>query len=249
MTNDSSTFRPFRSTTAPEMTGLRPPRHFLQAARPSLTFRHMKAMGSAIGLTLTLIAPTHAQVPSATTRVVLLVDSSTATQAHFQRMRTALTAFVEALPEGTEVGMVSTGGQLRVRVAPTTDRTAVTKATNAFSADGGGNAFIDALLESYDRFFKKETDKRAIFVIVSTDSENRADPRLEDYNKFLNEFRQRRGVAHAAVIRDKQIGFVSQIAENLTGNTGGAYQLLQLSSALPDAMTQVATRVATAATR
>lgn len=182
-------------------------------------------------------------------RVVLLVDSSAATQAHFQRMRTALTAFVEALPEGVEVGFISTGGQLRVRVAPTADRAALTKATNAFSSDSGANAFIDSLLESYDRFFKKEIEKRAVFVIVSTDSESRGDSRLDDYNKFLNEFRQRRGVAHAVVIRDKQIGFVSQISENLTANTGGLNKVLQLSSALPDAMAEIATRVATAASR
>jgi hypothetical protein len=231
------------------MTTVRVLRSLLQAIASTPRFLATIGLLAATCLCLPLTATTHAQAPSAPTRVVLLVDSSTAVQAHFQRMRPALTTFVEALPEGIEVGLISTGGQLRVRVAPTTDRAAVTKATNAFTADGGGNAFMDALLESYDRFFKKDVEKRAIFVIVSTDSENRADPRLDAYQKFLNEFRQRRGVAHAAVVRDKQIGFVSQISENLTANTGGVYQVLQLPNALPGTMAEIASRIATAAAR
>lgn len=207
-----------------------------------------KVSWTLLSLLLLLGSVANAQTPGATlppTRVILLVDSSTGIQSHFQRVRTALTDFLDAVPPQVEVGFISTGGQLRVRVPPTAERAKAREAAAAFSPDGGGNAFLDALIEADQRFLKNAPDKRGIFVVISTDSETRTEPRLDAYNKFVNDFRQRRGGAYVVMLRTGQMGLASQVFENLTQNTGGTMQTLALSNALADEMKKIAARIAT----
>jgi hypothetical protein len=198
-------------------------------------------------LALVSAVPASAQfalVQTPPTRVILLVDSSSAVQTHFQRFRTALIDFVDAMPPNVEVGLISTGGQMRVRQAPTEDLAKVRKVAEAFSPDGGANAFLDALVEADRRFMKPAGDKRQIFIVISTDSESRTEPRVDDYTRFLDDFLQRRGVAHAFVFRDRQMGLVSNVLDNLTKNTRGSMQIMSLSTALPAALKELATKIA-----
>jgi hypothetical protein len=181
------------------------------------------------------------QTPPA--RIILLVDSGGETQTHFQRFRTAMTDFLDALPPNVEVGLISTGGQMRLRQAPTEELARVRKAAESFAPDGGANAFLDALIEADQRFMRPAGDKRQIFIVISTDSETRGEPRVDDYNKFLNDFMQRRGVAHAFVFRNRQMGLVSNVLENLTRNTGGSMQVMSLSTALPAALKELAIKL------
>lgn len=164
----------------------------------------MTKLQSVLLAALCAAIPLHAgaQQTAVARRVILLVDSSTAIQPHFQRIRTALNAFIEALPEDTEIALVSTGGQYRVRVAPTADRAKLKQGADAFSPDGGANAFLDAMMEADRRLLKNAPERRPVFVIVTTDSESRSDPRIDDYNRFMNDFLQRGGKAHAVVIRN-----------------------------------------------
>jgi hypothetical protein len=198
-------------------------------------------------LLLAAAAPAAAQfslVQTPPTRVILLVDSSGATQTHFQRFRTALVDFLDALPPNVEVGLISTGGQMRVRQAPTDELAKVRRAAESFAPDGGANAFLDALVEADQRFMKPAGDKRQIFIVISTDSEARTEPRVDDYNRFLNDFLQRGGIAHAFVFRDRQMGLVSNVLDNLTRNTRGTMQVMSLSTTLPAAMQELALKIA-----
>jgi Mg-chelatase subunit ChlD len=187
-----------------------------------------------------------AQAPTAglaSTRIILLVDSGSGVQQHYQRIRSGLTDFLAAMPEDVEIGIVSCGGQMRVRLAPTTDRAKQRQVAESFSPDGGANTFLDALVEADQRFLKNAADKRPVFVVIATDGSTNSEPRIDAYNRFLNEFRQRRGMAHAVVLRSNQMGLASQVLENLAQNTGGTVQVLALSNGIPDALKQIAERV------
>src|SRR6478735_1248760 len=99
----------------------------------------------AISVAAVLVMPLHAADPI---RVVLLVDSSTNMSTMITNFRAGLTAFLEAIPDDVEVALISTGGQLRVRVPPTTDRQRLLEAAGRFASDGGANSLLDTLLES-----------------------------------------------------------------------------------------------------
>lgn len=75
-------------------------------------------------------------------RIVLLVDSSSEVSAMINPFRAGLKAFLDGVPEGSEVALISTGGQIRVRTQPTSDMEKLQKAVGGFAQDGGANAFL-----------------------------------------------------------------------------------------------------------
>src|SRR5262245_48879299 len=134
-------------------------------------------------------------------RIVLLVDSSSEVGAMINPFRAGLKAFLDGVPEGSEIAFITTGGQIRIRAQPTSDMDKLRKAAASFAQDGGANAFLDTMLEADQRFLKKASDRRHVFVIVTTDNgASRGEPRIDDYNKFMNDFLQRRGRAYGVVV-------------------------------------------------
>ena len=196
-------------------------------------------------LLLSLLGPHSTSLSAADPiRVVLLVDSSTNMATMLNEFRSGLAAFVDALPDDVEVTMVSTGGQLRLRVPATSDKRRLQEAAARFSSDGGANALLDTLLESDRRFLKPARDRRPIFVVVSTDQPTQNDPPLYAYNDFVRDFVRRRGRAHAVVIRGTQTGLSSVILEHLTSNTDGLYTVMAVANSLSVRMKSIAAEIA-----
>ncbi len=184
--------------------------------------------------------------PGGVMRIVLLVDSSSTTGPMVTPMRAALNGFLNDLPGEPEIALVTTGGQLRVRVPPTADREKLRAGVNLYAADGGANAFIDTLLESDQRLLRNAPEFRSVFVIVTTDSGgNLGEPRIDAYNRFAQAFVDRGGRAHAIVIHPTvNSGTTTLVAENLARNSGGYYQTINVASGIPRAMSTLVTYVA-----
>lgn len=176
-------------------------------------------------------------------RVLLLVDSSANMATMLTDFRAGLNSFIDGLPESVEVTLISTGGQLRIRVPPTTDREKLKKGVSLFASDGGANSLLDTLLES-DKRFLKAPDRRPLIVALSTDQQQRGEPRIDDYNSFMREFVRRGGRAHALVVRGTYMGLASEILENLTTNTDGLFTVMAVANALPAKMREIAEQVA-----
>ena len=178
-------------------------------------------------------------------RIVLLVDSSTATAPMMSNFRIALTRFVDRLPPEHEIALITTGGQIRVRTQPSANRQPLQDEIARFASEGGANAFLETLLESDQRVLKPAPTQWPVLVIVTTDNgETRREPDLARYNRFMHDFLNRGGIAHAVVIAGKQTGPVTDIAQNLTQNTGGSYVSIVVDSALPERLTHIAERLA-----
>ena len=187
---------------------------------------------------------TRAALGKAPMRVVLLVDSSGAIPQMLNHFRAGLNAFFDALPPEHEVVFITTGGQTRIRVQPTTDRAALKTAAGRFAADGGANSFLDTLLESDKRFLRPVT-QWPVFVILTTDNgDARVAPRITEYNQFLVTFLQRGGSAHGIVIKGKSSGQIAEIAENLIENTRGIHNVVNQSTAVEAQLKAIAERLA-----
>jgi hypothetical protein len=179
------------------------------------------------------------------TRIVLLVDSSSAVGSHVNAFRNALTTFLDTLPGTPEMTLISMGGQLRVRVPPTSDRARLRTGAESFAPDGGGNVLVDALLEADRRFLRDAVVARPVFVVLTTDSgEMRGEPRIDQYNRFVGEFIQRRGLAHAVVVRGRSSGIISDIARNFADNTRGLFEIVNADTAAPLMMKNIAIHLA-----
>jgi hypothetical protein len=177
-------------------------------------------------------------------RIVLLVDSSAAIVQMLNPFRAGLNTFFDTLPPEHEVVFITTGAQTRVRVQPTTDRTALKAAAGRFSSDSGSNSFVDTLLES-DRRFLRPVTQWPVFVILTADTgDTRLNPPLREYNAFLESFLQRGGSAHGIVIKFAKSAYISDIAVNLIENTGGVLHVVNQASAVEAQLQEIAKRLA-----
>ena len=178
-------------------------------------------------------------------RIVLLVDASISTATMLTDFRNGLKAFLDAIPEDAEIVFATTGGQLRIRVPPTTDRQKLYAAAARYASDGGANVFLDALLETNQRFFKKAPDRWPVFAILTTDLvQPRGEPQVDEYNYFVNDFIARGGRAHVLLIRATNTSMTTEIASNLARNTGGLYDAMAIANSLPTKMQVLANRIA-----
>ena len=177
-------------------------------------------------------------------RIVLLVDSSTAIGPMVNSFRAALNAFVDSIPDEHQITFISTGGQIRVRTQPTTDRQKVQAEIARLASDGGANAFLDTLIEADRRFLKTAPGQWPVIVIVTTDNgETRREMPIDDYNKFMNDFVSRAGAAHAVIVRGKQIGPVTDLTQNLVENVAGLYGAINTEITLPERVRAIAERL------
>jgi len=178
-------------------------------------------------------------------RIVLLVDSSQAMSSMLTHFRAGLNAFLDTLPGNPEIAFISTGGQIRVRVPPTSDRDILRKAVGMFSSDGGGNSLLETMVEADTRFLKVAPDKRPVFVMLMSDNGAfRGEPRLDQYNRFMNQFVDRGGRAHAIVVTTNTNGVTGQLLRNLTNNTNGFYDTIAVPNPLAARMKSLADFVA-----
>ena len=190
-------------------------------------------------------AVTRATLGTAPMRIVLLVDSSSVIQPMMVSFRHALTAFVERLPPEHEVAFVTSGGQIRVRTEPSTDRGKLKAAINVLAAEGGANAFLETLIEADQRFLRTASDRWPVFVILTTDmADAQREPDVARYNRFMNDFLGRGGNAHAVIMAGKRFGPVTDLTLNLVENTAGLYSSLVADSGLPERLTAIAQRLA-----
>ncbi len=187
---------------------------------------------------------TRVALGTAPLRIALLVDSSTAVGPMVNSFRTALDAFANTLPPEHEITFISTGGQIRVRTQPSTDRQKLKAEIGLFAPAGGANAFLDTLIESDKRFLKTAPGQWPVIVIVTTDNgDQRREFPIDDYNRFMNDFVARGGAAHAVVVRGRQIGPVTDLILNLTQNVGGMFTAINTDNVLPDRVRAMAERL------
>lgn len=166
-------------------------------------------------------------------RIVLLVDSSQAMSSMLIHFRSALNAFLDAVPGNPEIAFITTGGQIRVRVPPTSDRELLRRAVGIFSSDGGGNSFLETMIEADKRFLQVTPDKRPVFVMLMSDNGAfRGEPRVDEYNRFMNRFVDRGGRAHAIVVTSIANGVTGTLLRNLTSNTNGFYDAIAVPNPL-----------------
>jgi hypothetical protein len=172
-------------------------------------------------------------------RIALILDTSDAAGPALTHMRNGAIAFLDALPPEDEVILITTGRQMRVRVQPTTDRKKLKDTAAGLFTDGAGTVLMDGLLEIDDRFYKKGADDRwPVFVIFTSDgTEASTGSREKEFLKWSPLLGTRGFTVHAFVLKTpKGSGMPEIVAENLAHNTGGRYDVMNTTTALPEKM-------------
>ena len=175
-------------------------------------------------------------------KIALLIDNSEPAAQSINSLRDGLRDFLSTLPEQHPVGLFTISGQARQIQEFTTDRTALTEHTdNLFVERGTGTLLMDGLVETWNRRFDEE-DSWPVFVLVVYDgAESSRSVQEREFNEFVNELRARGATAHAILISTRGGGLQTDISINITNNTGGTYRALAAATALPGALTELAT--------
>lgn len=180
-------------------------------------------------------------------RIALLVDTSAESKGSLNHIRGGLQAFLDAVPPQDEILLMSTGGQARVRVEPTLDRRKLKSAVDSLFADGGPAVLLDALRESWTRFLRGAENRWPVFVILGTNGPDNSGTPDNQFEAFIREIRGAAANAHAIMLTSSQSyrnskGFVASLS--VTQYTGGHYEALAASSALPVRMKALGERIA-----
>ncbi len=150
--------------------------------------RHVPAVLTLLALSALVVGMARPQVAVAVPReeatVILAMDSSgsmTATDVPPDRMtvaREAASSFVEGLPDGFRVGVVSFSNEADVVVPPTDDRDEALRGLSALEADNGtalGDAIarsVDLGVSSLDEQLAANSDETPVVVLVLSDGAN-----------------------------------------------------------------------------
>jgi VWA domain-containing protein len=180
-------------------------------------------------------------------RIALVLDTSDGAVSGLTHMRVGTMAFLDALPPDDEVMIVTTGRQLRVRTQPTTERKKLKDTASGLFSDGGATVLADGLLEIDDRFFKKADDRWPVFVIFTSDgAEGSSAAHEKEFNKWAVALGERGVTVHAFVLKSARTGggMPEIIAQSLAQNTGGRYDMMNTTNALPDKMKALARQLA-----
>jgi hypothetical protein len=177
-------------------------------------------------------------------RVALIVDSSETADRSLNQFRAGLHGFFDGLPQETEVALMTSGRQARMRLAPTVDRKKLSDAASGFFADGGGTAALDGVMEGYNRFLKKAEGRWPVLVLITTDGAIAGSVREDEFERFLKELQVASIAAHAIVVSTRGNGVPTVIALSVTQATGGHYEAIAAPTALPDKMKALAAQLA-----
>ena len=174
-------------------------------------------------------------------KIALLVDTSGPAAESVNPLREGLGNFLDTLPPQHEIGLFTITGQTRRRVDFTTDRDELREGVgNLFGERNTGAALLDGLLETLDRRFEDE-DPWPVFVLVIHDgAEVSRGVQDREFTQFVTDLVARGATVHAVLVSTSGGGLQTQVAINLTSNTGGIYNSIGIGTALPRALTELA---------
>jgi hypothetical protein len=103
------------------------------------------------------------------TKVQILVDNGRSNTNPITPLRDGLKAFIEQMPDGTEMSMYVTAGSVRPIVKPTTDKKKMIDGISIIAPDSGAGQFFDSLVEAAERVDKDKTPGYPIIVMIGSD--------------------------------------------------------------------------------
>lgn len=197
------------------------------------------------------------QVGTAPMKIALLVDNGdriSEVAGALNPLRDGLTAFLETLPPQHLVSLFTIGGQMRWRVDFTTDRAELMEvARSIFPDPGTGVLVLDGIRETWARWFDGD-EAWPVFVLVVTDGvEGSAFMNEGRYRNFIDTLRYAGVIIHVVQmnvasttsrahrsVRTRGGSPITNLALNLTDNTGGRYVSVGSPTALAAELTRLA---------
>ncbi|HKE84991.1 MAG TPA: hypothetical protein VKB50_14615 [Vicinamibacterales bacterium] len=183
-------------------------------------------------------------------KVQVLVDNGAGLgNDNLSNLRTGVRGLIEALPEATELTLVTTAPQARIVVKATTDRMAQLKGVDLLTPDGGSGRFVESLNEAMQRFEKDKTDFFPVIIAAATTSGDTNN--LENaYKQLLKRLEQKPTTVHVALFSkgantSASAGAVqTEVGINVTKFMGGRFESINAGTRLATLLQEFGAQVA-----
>ena len=181
-------------------------------------------------------------------KVQLLVDNGTGMESALVQIRNGVKGFVEALPDGIEMSLITTAPQPRFIVKPTMDKASVIQGADRIVPDSGAARFIEALNEAADRIDTEKGNYFPVVVIVGSTTAEGSSVVERDVQRMLQRFVDRAATVHVVMLstgaRSGLGGNQQAVGDAAAKSTGGRYDNIasanRIATLLPEIGVQVA---------
>jgi hypothetical protein len=190
-------------------------------------------------------------------RVSLMIDNGTVLSNALANLRTAVKSFIEAVPAGIEMELITIAPQPRWLERPTTDKVKLLSAVDRLSPDSGAGLFFDALVEAGKRAEKDNKDKKSreeyfpVFVMLASDVGRNNQAMDRDYQNLQKQIVQHGITVHFIVLNSggERVGAVAgalqtEVGIAVTKLSGGRYESLAAATRLTTLLPELAKQIA-----
>ena len=140
--------------------------------------------------------------PTAPLQVAILVDTSEAARRIIGDLRRGVESFADALPEGTEIALITFGGARTVLVESTTRSERVQSGiSKLFSRPDTATYLVNALRDTADDFEKRDATRPVVVVLTTTG----VDFSDQEPQPVVTQLRAVGAAMHAVVMRTSNI--------------------------------------------
>ena len=183
-----------------------------------------------------------------TVKLQVLVDNGVGMGSSHGILRDAVRAFVEAVPDGVEVTLITTSPRPRVLVPETANRQELLDGVERLTRDTGGGQFSESLVEAAERI-SRDTPHAPVVVSVATPSGSN-DMSDRDLLQMRERLRDSGAAVYVAMYADLQDQIRGErqieLGRLLAQESGGRFELLSSVNGLATLLTEIAAQ-ATAA--
>jgi hypothetical protein len=192
-----------------------------------------------------VVAAQEGAQPGDPMRIAILVDNSQTFSDDMPQIRRALQQFVNALPANHELMLVTTGGQMNIRVPPTRDYLEVQQAIGEINRMmSSGNAMIGSVQEIFDRYLRTVERRYPMLVILSGDGNDTSQRVTEKtVNELLSGLTKTGVLVNAVMLSSSGASVVRSVTLEMIKRTGGAYESATIATALAGRMKVMAGRI------
>jgi hypothetical protein len=189
-------------------------------------------------------------------KVQLLIDNGTGMDQALVQIRNGVKGFVEALPDGIEMSLITTAPQPRFIVRPTMDKQAVIQGADRIAPDSGAPRFVEALNEAAARIDKEKGNYFPVVVIVGSTTADGSSFVERDVQRMLQRFSDRAATVHVVMLSTGAQSVRSVAGANQTAvgdaaakTTGGRYDNIAAATRIATLLPEIGAQVAKSHTR
>jgi von Willebrand factor type A domain len=209
----------------------------------SLEPADVKVVENGVEATVTRIEPIEWPM-----KVQLLLDNGAGLGAeNLQHLRNGVKGFLEAMPAGVEVAVLTTAPQARFVVRPTTDRIALLDGVGRLTPDSGTGRFAESLNEAAQRIEKDEKDHFPVIVMAGTSSGD-TNVLERDIQRMMQRLQKRPATVHVILLTNARTASGGSVQTNVglavTQMTGGRYEGIAAASRLATLLPEIGAQIA-----